>query len=101
MSLGTIWPCFCPTRPCFLRVIPHWGHQKPLFLSATPHFSEFAKVQIQRGRANNGLHSTRLSPLKIGGHTRFLGVLWRRLFPAAAARVKPTVGRLKFQAANL
>jgi hypothetical protein len=38
MSLGTIWPCF-------LRVIPHWGHQKPLFLSATPHFSEFAKVQ--------------------------------------------------------
>jgi hypothetical protein len=37
----------------------------------------------------NGLHPTRLSPLEIGGHTCFQGVLLRRLFPAPAARVKP------------
>ena len=36
--------------------------------------------------ANHGLHPTRLSPLEIGDHTRFQGVLWRRLFPASAAR---------------
>jgi len=29
------------------------------------------------------------SPLEISGHTRFYGVLWRRLSPALAARVKP------------
>ncbi len=38
---------------------------------------------------NHGLHPTRLSPLEIGGHKFFQGVLWRRLFPAPAARVKP------------
>jgi hypothetical protein len=42
-----------------------------------------------RGRPNNGLHRTRLSPLEIGGHTRFQGILRRRLFPSLAARVKP------------
>ena len=31
-------------------------------------------------RANHGLHPARLSPLEIGGHTRFQGVLWRKLF---------------------
>jgi hypothetical protein len=41
------------------------------------------------------LHPTRLSPLKIGGHTRFQRVLLRMLFPAPAARVKPVpLGRL-------
>jgi len=38
---------------------------------------------------NHGLHPTRLSPLEIGGHTRFQDVLWQRLFPASAAGVKP------------
>ena len=32
------------------------------------------------------MHPTRLSPLKIGGHTRFRVVLWHRLFSASAAR---------------
>jgi transposase-like protein len=40
-----IRPCFCPTRPLFLRAIPHWGHQKAAFSSDVPHFSEFARVQ--------------------------------------------------------
>jgi hypothetical protein len=30
---------------------------------------------------------TALRALEIGGHTRFQGVLWRKLFPALAARV--------------
>jgi len=44
-GFGAIWPCFCPTRPLFLRAIPHWGHQKAAFLSDIPHFLKFARVQ--------------------------------------------------------
>jgi hypothetical protein len=40
---------------------------------------------------NDGLHPPRLSQIEIGGYTRFQGVLYRRLSPAPAARVKPTV----------
>jgi len=67
-------------------------HGYGVFLGFINYFFSFAIALGKKNkRHNHGLHPTRLSPLEIGGHTRFQGVLWRRLFPASAARAKPTV----------
>jgi len=62
-----------------------YGLAAKAILPLIPHVFVVSSERI----AHNGLHPTRLSPLEIGNLTRFQGVLWRRLFPAAAARVKP------------
>lgn len=54
IDFGAVLAPSCPTKAGFLRPKPHWGHQKTAFLSAIPHFSKFADVQL-RGLLENSI----------------------------------------------